>query len=44
MDKHKFAEILFIITCLVVITCGGFYLQSKLAGCSTGTRCECIKK
>lgn len=43
MRLEKLVEILFIITCFVVIACGGFYLQSKFIKYVTGPSCGCIK-
>jgi len=43
MDMEKLIEKLFIVTCLVVIACGGFYLHAKFIKYVAGTSCNCVK-
>jgi hypothetical protein len=44
MKWEKLVEALFVITCMVVLTCGGFYLQSKIIKHVAGPSCNCIQK
>ena len=44
MNLHKLSEILFIVTCMVVLTCGGFYLHAKIIKHIAGPSCNCVQK